>query len=952
MNTYPSYPFQNIKLSLEERVSDLVSRLTLEEKLSLIPFRQASVKRLGIPGYWIGGTAVQGLVAYEGATTVFPQNLGLSCAWNTELIKEIGEMIGDEARAYDKLRNGLRGLMLRAPVVDLARDPRWGRTDETFGEDPFLTGCMYSAYSKGMRGDHPFYIKAAPILNYFYAGNNEKDRLKSSSCICPRNKREYYLKAFETPVREGSVHSVMTAYNAINGTPAICHPDIKAVLKDEWKLDGFVVSAFSDMQQTVDEHQYCNTYAEAAAAAIKAGIDCIMDDSELVKKSIREALEQGLLSETDIDRAIRNVFRVRMRLGQFDPEAINPYAQITESVLYKQEHRELALKAARESVVLLKNENNMLPLDKERLQSAAVIGPLGDVVCRGFYTGSPPYQVTPLQGIMSKLDPNIVQFKDGCDRIILQSAATRRFVGQRHIYDATLAANKEDAGSGEHFKLTDWGLGSLTLLFTANSSYVTCGASGISASAKEVWGWFNKELFNFIPQDDGTVAIKAWNGQIATVVDETIQLKDDAQIDISEKFIIHPVIDGIAEAVAAARASDVAIVVVGNHPLINGREVVDRQDLSLPPQQEKLIQEVHKANPNTVVVIIGSYPFALNWAQENIPAIVYTAHGGQELGNAVADVLFGDYNPAGRLSMTWYRSVLDLPDMLDYDIIKGKRTYLYFDGDPLYPFGHGLSYTGFQFSDLKLSKLKMTADDQVKVKVTVKNTGLRPGDEVVQLYIRANKSRVKRPLKELRGFTRIHLQPGEKRTEEFDLAGTDFACWDVTRDGYAVETGPYTIMVGNSSGNIILEAAVHVHGETIPPRYPYRMIRAENYDDYESVFLDECRDGEARQYGFEVTGSCVSVIGRDGWISFHDVEFESGAAGFEARAACATENGSFEMRLDNPDGMLTGICHIGHSGGRQSWGTYSCRLTGAEGRHDVYLRLQGGVHLSSFRFVK
>lgn len=949
METSISYPFQNVNLPLEERVRDLVSRLTLEEKISLMPTKQAAVTRLGISEYWVGGEAAHGLVARDSVTTVFPQTLGLACTWNTELMQSIGSVIGDEARACYKKRNGLNGLTLWAPTVDMARDPRWGRTEEAYGEDPHLTGSMSTAFAKGMRGSHPFYIKAVATLKHFYANNNEKDRLTSSSVIDPRNKREYYLRAFELSIREGAVHSLMTAYNSINGTPAICHPDVNGILKEEWKLDGFIVCDGEDMHQTVDEHKYCDTYAEAVALAIKGGIDCITDNAGLVMRSIREALEQGLLEEADLDRALRNVFRIRMRLGQFDPEENNPYAQIPETVIYHPEHRELALRAARESIVLLKNQNRMLPLQRENIRKLAVIGPLADVVCRDWYTGHPPYRISPLQGIVSKLSAQAVLFKDGCDLVTLQSAANRHYVGPKGYADGTLAADKPAAGSGEWFQVTDWGWGSHTLRAIANGNYMTTNDRVVSAASQEIWGWFVKEQFTFDPQDDGTVAIQTWNGRIVSADEQSLRVKDDTHIGEAEKFVKRTVVDGIAEAVKAARESDTAIVVVGNHPLINGKEEIDRPDLTLPPHQEKLIQEVYKANPNTVVVVVGSYPFALNWVQQNIPAVVYTAHGGQELGTAVADVLFGDYNPAGRLNMTWYRSADQLPDMMDYDIIKGKRTYMYFDGNPLYPFGYGLSYTSFEYRDLKISKLRMSADEKVNVRVTVENKGQRAGDEVVQLYLRANGSRVKRPFKQLQGFKRIHLRPGEKRTVEFILSGTDLAYWDVSRNRYAVETGIYTLMVGGSSADIYLESAIQVNGETVPPRNLFQITRAENYDDYSGIRLDECRDTGAGPGGSRLAGVCVT--GRDGdWICYKDADLGEGPHFFEARAA-SSDGGSIEVRLHSPDGTVIGTCPVPAAGSKQKWQTHACTITGSSGKHTVFLKFTGDLKISWFRFI-
>lgn len=945
------YPFWNPDLPLEERVEDLISRLTLEEKISLMPTSQAAVERLGIKEYSVGGEAAHGYVAKEGPTTVFPQTLGLSSTWNPELMHKIGSVVGDEARAYYKKRHGTGGLTIWAPTVDMERDPRWGRTEEAYGEDPHLAGVLSTAYAKGMRGDHPFYIKSVASLKHFYANNNEHERGSCSSSIDPRNKREYYLKAFEPSIRERAAHSMMTAYNEINGTPAICHPDVQNIVKGEWGLDGFIVCDGADMHQTVDLHDYCDTYAEAVALAIKGGIDCVTDDKDLVIRSIREALEQGLLEEADLDRALRNVFRIRMRLGQFDPDERNPYAKIPESVIYRPEHRELALRAAREAIVLLKNDQNLLPLRKDRVNKLAVIGPLADVVYRDWYTGNLPYKVTPLAGISSKIPADSILYQDACDEITLRSNTTGHYVGVKGFADDTLIADKPAGGVPERFKVTDWGWGKLTLKSLANGRYMTTGDQTVAASAEDIWGWFVKEQFSLVTKGKDEAELRTWNGQRVTTDENSELIVEKSSEDEAaggSTFQVQKVRDGIEEAAQAAAASDYAIVFVGNHPLINGKEEIDRPDLTLPEYQERLIREVVKANPKTIVVVVGSYPYALNWVQEHVPAILYTTHGGQEAGQAIADVLFGDYNPAGRLSMTWYRSLEQLPDMMDYDIIKGGRTYMYFTGEPLYPFGYGLSYTTFRYSALQLSHTEISADGRVKISVTVENAGEVAGDEVVQLYVRANQSRVKRPVKQLKGFRRIHLQPGESRTVEFELQAEELAIWDVTRDKYTVESGEYTIMIGKSSAAIELTAGLQVHGETIPPRNLYHEVRAENYDDYESVYLDESSEG----------GTCAVVRSNSGWICFKEAEFKPGVSRFEARAA-ARGTGTITLRKDGPEGTvlgsikLTGTPKMNLRGRARidEWKTVDVAVQDLQGICDIYICLDGDVRISHFHFV-
>ncbi|WP_026486914.1 glycoside hydrolase family 3 C-terminal domain-containing protein [Caldanaerobius polysaccharolyticus] len=937
------FPFRDPGLPLDVRVNDLISRLTLDEKIHLIPTRQAAIERLGIKEYHVGGEAAHGLVSRSGAATVFPQPIGLACTWDPELMRQIGSAMGDEARVYYKRDGEKGGLTLWAPTIDMARDPRWGRTEEAYGEDPYLTGKMSAAFVKGLQGDHPFYLKAVATPKHFYGNNNEKNRLWSSSSIDPRNKKEYYLKAFKPAFVEGGAYSLMTAYNAVNGTPCIVNPEVQKIVKEEWGCKGFIVCDGGDMSQTVEYHNYYKTHAETVANAIKNGVDVMTDDPELVVKSIKEALERGLLSEEDLDKALRNILRVRFKLGQFDLKDINPYASIPESVLCSREHAALSLKAAREAIVLLKNENNTLPLSKDKIRKVAVIGPLGDVVYRDWYTGIHPYRITPLQGIKNKLPDRTVVYVDGSDKITLLSLTNHRYISvdkERGL----LIANKTEAGERETFTLTDWGWGSFTLKSHANGKYVTTDDKDIMASAEDIWGWYVREIFNFNLEDDGSYTLRTWNGRYVAVSDEDNRLRvsEKAEVAYDAKFKVNVVMNGIDKAVAAAKESDVAIVFVGNHPLINGKEEIDRPDITLAPAQENLVKAVYNANPNTVLVIVGSYPMAVNWANNHIPAILYTAHGSQELGNAIADVLFGDYSPAGRLNMTWYRSIDQLPDIMDYDIIKGKRTYMYFDGEPLYPFGHGLTYTDFRYSDLKLNPDHVGAEGKVTVSVKVENIGSVASDEVVQMYVSAVASRVKRPIKELKGFKRIHLLPGQSQVVRFLLPVSDLAFWDVTRDKFCVESGCYKIMVGRSSADIKLWGTLVVDGETIPHRDLTKITRAENYDDYFGILLDECKEG----------GTCISHIDDGDWIMFDDVDFGSGVSCFEVRVSSDTEGGVIGLRLDDVDGTVVGICAVPGTGNGQSWTTVKCPVTGAKGIHRVYLKFTGKFKISWFRFMR
>ncbi|MDQ0172497.1 glycoside hydrolase family 3 C-terminal domain-containing protein [Paenibacillus tundrae] len=937
MTNQTKYPFQDTSLELDSRVKDLVSRLTEDEKIESMLQYQPAVERLGVAAYKHGTEAAHGL-AWLGEATSFPQPVGLACTWDTDLMKEIGSVIGDEARVFYKRNPAVNGLTLWAPTVDMERDPRWGRNEEAYGEDPELTGELSTALVKGIQGDHPKYYKAVATLKHFLANNNEVDRGSGSSSIDPRNMREYYLKAFEKPFKEGGAQSMMTAYNSINGTPALLHPYVNEIVKGEWGMDGFVVSDAGDVMGIKNDHKYYDSHTPGTVESVKAGIDSITDDADLSKQALREGLEQGLLAWEDIDRALFNTFRVRFRLGEFDPEEGNPYASIGEEAMMTDKAKALSLRAAREQVVLLKNENGTLPLDKTKAGKVAVIGTLGGTVYRDWYAGTMPYSVSPLEGIQSKVGNDKVLYKDGNDRITLTSVANGKAVGLAEGENSPLIAS----GEADTFTLTDWGFGSYTLQSERNGKYVTTDEEKVTASANEVYGWFVKEVFHLLPQPDGSVGLTTWNGKTVTAPNDgndafavSEELKSFGSAETFQKDVV---VDGVKEAVAAAKEAETAIVFVGNNPLVNGKEEIDRPSLDLAESQQRLVEAVYAANPNTIVVIVGSYPFTSNWVQENIPAVLYTSHAGQELGNALADVLYADYAPAGRLNMTWVQSADQLTDIKDYDIIQSGRTYQYFEGNVLYPFGHGLTYAAFKYSNLELTPAQAGTEDDITVTVDVTNTGTIASDEVVQLYVRAGKSRVKRPLKTLKGFRRLHIEAGATVNVSFKLPVQELAFWDVTQDRYVVESGTYSIMVGKSSSDIQLVADLTVEGETIPARNLSVSTRAENYDAYLSVDLDESKEG----------GTAIRALGEQGWVLYKDADLGSETTELEARVSSEQEGAVVEVRLGSPDGTLAGRTELAQ-GGAQQWSSVKAELTGATGVQDVYILLSAGVRLSHFQ---
>jgi beta-glucosidase len=697
------HPFQNPDLSIEDRVNNVISLMTVEEKIAFLS-SSPGVPRLGIRrmghveglhGLARGGPSNWGR-RNPVPTTTFPQAYGMGETWDADLLRQAAFVEGYETRwVYQSEDFGRGGLIVRAPNADLGRDPRWGRTEECFGEDPFLAGTLTVAIVKGLQGDHPKYWMTASLLKHFLANSNEDGRFTSSSDFDDRLFREYYSVPFRMGFVEGGARCYMAAYNFYNGIPCTVHPVIRDVTIKEWGVDGVICTdggAYANLTRL--QNHYTNT-TTAAAGVVKAGINQYLDRN--FEAPTDAALKQGLLAEAELDKVLKGTLRVFIRLGWLDPVDRVPYARIgtggEPNPANTDKHKSIARLVTQKSIVLLKNSRGLLPLDQTKLKSVALIGPRIDEVLLDWYSGTPPYTVTPLEGIKARLG----------DRVTLH------------------CATNNDGG----------------------------------------------------------------------------------------------------EAVRIARAADVAILCVGNNPIgvqdgewekvsvpSEGREAVDRKSIDL--EQEDLIKAVFAANPRTVVVLISSFPYAINWTEKHIPAILHMTQNSQELGNALADVLFGDYNPAGRLVQTWPTSVDQLPPMLDYDIRKG-RTYMYFKGEPLYPFGHGLSYTTFKYTGLKTSARALPKDDAITVSVDVKNTGKRAGEEVIQLYVRHLNSSVERPVQELRGFKRIALKPGEQKSVEFLLPAKALAYWDVARRAYVVEDRKkFQLRVGASSADIRLERTVEV----------------------------------------------------------------------------------------------------------------------------------------------
>ncbi len=697
------FPFRDPKLADEGRIADLLGRLTLDEKVELMS-NHPRIPRLGIVfsgqveglhGLALGGPGGWGPRGKQPLpTTTFPQEKGLGATWDADLLKKIGSLEGYEARYY--YQNPVAdfgGVVVRAPNADLSRDPRWGRTEESYGEDPFLVGTLTVAFAQGLQGPDAKHWQAASLMKHFLANENENGRSFSSSDFGERLFREYYSVPFRMGFEEGGSRAVMAAYNSWNGIPMMIHPVLKNVMIKEWGNDGLICTDGGALGLLISAHKSFPDKERGAAAAVKAGINHFLDT---YKDDLTKALRDGLVSEADMDAALRNLLRLYLRLGEFDPPGVDPYAGIGRESngevppWERQSSRDLVRQATDESIVLLKNQNNTLPLDRAKLKTIAVIGPWVGEVLLDWYSGTPPYAVSILDGL------------------------------------------------------------------------------------KEVAGRDIKMLYA-----DGS---------------------DPAQ------------------AAALARRADVAIVVVGNHPECNagwdqcptpsnGKEDVDRKTILL--EQEALVKQVFAANPRTIEVLRASFPYAIEWSQRNLPAILHMTHNSQEEGHGLADVLFGDYSPAGRLTQTWPTGDAQLLPIMDYDLTHG-RTYMYARDKPLYPFGYGLSYTTFTYESVSLGAPSVAADGKVKVAVKVKNTGARASDEVVELYVRHLGSMVDRPELELKGFQRVRIEPGAEQEVTLELRPRDLAYWDQVRHAWRVEKEQVRVLAGGSSDSLLVQATLSV----------------------------------------------------------------------------------------------------------------------------------------------
>jgi len=843
--------YLNPSLSFDQRAADLVSRLTLEEKVQQMKDIAPAIERLGVPAYNWWNEALHG-VARSGLATVFPQAIGFAATWNDSLVFRMASVISDEARAkhHEYVRNGsfgrYQGLTFWSPNINIFRDPRWGRGQETYGEDPFLTGKLAVQFIRGLQGDDPKYFKTVATVKHFAVHSGpEPERHTFDAVVSERDLRETYLPHFEMGIREGGAYSLMCAYNRVDGKPA-CGSDmlLGSILRSEWKFPGYIVSDCGAIDDIFLRHKVVQTAPEAASLAVKTGTDL---DCGRVYPSLADAVKQGLITEAQIDTSLTRLFLARFKLGMFDPPEMVRWARTPFSMLDQPANHELARQVARESIVLLKNARGTLPLRKD-LRTLAVIGPNADQwrMLLGNYNGIPSDPVTPLRGIREAVSRRThVLYARGSDLAdgfplleTIPSSAMRTPSGGRGLQgsyfgnrslegtpaftrtDTTVEVDWHEGAPRQSMNPNDFGVRWTGTIRPPVSGLYRLGVTTTmraevalddSVIVRTTYPQRDNEFPDARLAQSETIRLQA--GRSYRVRVEAHESYGEAELELVWST---PTTGLEAEAVAVAKQADAVVMFLGLTARLEGEEMSvaidgfrggDRTSIDLPAAQQRLLERVVAVGKPTVLVLLNGSALAVNWAQANVPAIVEAWYPGQA-GNAIADVLFGDYNPAGRLPITFYKSVNDIPAFDDYRMT--SRTYRFFKGEPLYPFGHGLSYTSFSYANLKTSAESAGPTDTVMVSVDVTNSGKRAGDEVVQMYVEHVGSSVERPIRELRGYRRLTLAPGETRAVQLSLPISSLAYWDENGHRWVVEADQVRVRVGGSSADLRLAKAIQI----------------------------------------------------------------------------------------------------------------------------------------------
>ncbi|MDR1746548.1 MAG: glycoside hydrolase family 3 C-terminal domain-containing protein [Tannerella sp.] len=834
--------YENPDADIDRRVEDLVARMTVREKISLLQEKAPAIERLGVVKYDHGNEALHGVVR-PGRFTVFPQSIGLAATWNPALIQTVGDAVSTEARArwneleYGALQNNRYTDLLAfwSPTVNMARDPRWGRTPETYGEDPCLASQIGVAYVKGLQGDDPRYLKVVSTPKHFVANNEEHNRFSCKVEAPEYVLRNYYLRAFQALITEGRAQAIMTAYPAINGIPCTANQWLlQTVLRKEWGFQGYVVSDCGAVEHIFDSHHFAPDRETAAIDALRAGLD--LECGDCMADNLYAALEKGLVTENDIDAAAGHVLRARFKLGMMDHPDLVPWNRIPANAVGSAENRQLALEAARQSLVLLKN-NGILPLNPNKIKSIAVLGINASQPEYGDYSGLPLNEpVSPLEGIVSRLGkkvkintmqwtgnlsqheiipPQFLFHRDADGR--LQPGLEAEFFAD-HSFKSSFSktvdpqVNLDPINQPPNPKVptTD----NLSVKWKGVLKPAVSGEYELGAIKNGCMKVFidGEKRFDNCNMDRGTYTRKItleagreyelaveyanFDGNYFTQMQKIKPVTYAALLwkspSLKQKGLY-------AREKAIAASSDAAIVVMGINKTIE-MEGRDRKSIQLPDDQQTFIREIFRANPRTILVLVAGSQLSVRWEDQNLPAILNAWYPGEQGGTAIAEAIFGDFSPAGRLPLTYYESLDELPDFSDYQVTNG-RTYMYFQGRTVYPFGYGLSYTQFAYGQPAVDKPEIERGDTLTVSIDITNTGRMDGDEVVQLYLKSPATRAENPVRQLKGFRRVGIKKGETAQLSFTLDRDALSYWN-SDNRYVVEPGEYEIQIGASSADI------------------------------------------------------------------------------------------------------------------------------------------------------
>lgn len=829
--------FRRVDQPLAARSADLLARLTREEKVAMLHQVAPAIERLGLARFHTGCEALHG-VAWLGEATVFPQAVGLAATWDTELIRAVGEVAAVEVRAK-RAADPKVSLNVWAPVVNTLRHPGWGRNEEGYSEDPHLTAHFGTAYSRGLRGEHERVWRTVPTLKHFLAYNNETDRSVTNSVVPPRTLHEEELPAFREPLESGAAGAMMLAYNLVNDAPAHVQPELVAEARS-WSGESIaIVSDAGAPGFTVGLQRTYPDKPTAAAALLGGGMDSFTDDdadSGPTIAAVEAALERGLLTMADVDRAVTRLLELRIRTGEFDGPA-DPYASIGPADLDLPSSRRLAREVAGRSVVVLRNDAGLLPLREPA--RVAVVGPLADVVLTDWYSGTPPYAVGIGAALAERYPAADVEVVTGADVIALRSTTTGNYV-RSNTSGAGVDANSPTADPSARFELTDWGDGVLTLRSRTSGGLLTGGAWPVRADAERVGGWVVQETFRRHTHADGTVSfLHLGTGRWLRVLrDSGVLAVDGVELARAERFVVRTVASGQAEVARAAAGADVVVVAVGNDPHLLGRETEDRPHLMLPDAAAELWRTASEANGDAVLAIVSSYPYVLGPGVADAPTVLWSSHGGQELGHGMVDVLSGDREPSGRLAQSWPVDPAQAGDLFDYDTARQQATYRHQPGRYAFALGHGCTYSSVEYRGVTLRDPEPTAPEPshrhaalvardgeavVEAAVRVANTGQRPAEELVQAYVLAPEGLpIPAPLRLLVAYERVRLEPGEERVVTLRFPLARLSVWDealrvpgapedwVHAGALRVQPGAYTVAAGPSADELPVRTGLAV----------------------------------------------------------------------------------------------------------------------------------------------